>query len=339
MTLDTEQLFARFEIEHFDRNSISDKRRTESLTTLRRLAARLDYPLSGMTASDLMAWQASELERTTPNTLRNRESMVRSFIRWEHAAGVISFERWTQLKEVSQVRGALTPPKPKPYKKHELQHFRELLDRKFPLVPTAGRGSQALTDFFAGRAPYRKRVYRHARRLQFEAQVALALELGLRCEEIHNVTMVELHWENASVLVRTVKSKPGEKREREVPYTAHARTCVREWLEFRALLAPGHDAPWLLLRHEAPVRPQSYRHFEESLTRSGIGGGYNWHRFRHTFATARLRRGMPLEKLQVMLGHSNISQTLAYAEIVNADVSVEALRTESDFMDELGLAA
>jgi site-specific recombinase XerD len=38
------------------------------------------------------------------------------------------------------------------------------------------------------------------------------------------------------------------------------------------------------------------------------------HRFRRTFATNSLRRGMKLEEIQQLLGHSNMNTTLIYAK-------------------------
>lgn len=44
------------------------------------------------------------------------------------------------------------------------------------------------------------------------------------------------------------------------------------------------------------------------------------HRFRHTMATKALTNGMPVESIQALLGHSNISTTLRYAHMTNAKV-------------------
>lgn len=45
------------------------------------------------------------------------------------------------------------------------------------------------------------------------------------------------------------------------------------------------------------------------------------HRFRHTTATWAMRRGMPVELVQKMLGHNNIDTTMIYAT-----TDVESLR-------------
>lgn len=46
----------------------------------------------------------------------------------------------------------------------------------------------------------------------------------------------------------------------------------------------------------------------------------SFHVSRHTFATLALRKGFGIEYVSKALGHSNIRQTLVYAEIVNADL-------------------
>lgn len=339
MSLDNDQLLARFAAEHYDRNSISLQRRQQSDALLRVLAARLgERTLVEMTPSDLMSWQGMELKRgIAPRTVCKRETMISSFIGWGFAAELISFEMTTRLKSVSGVAGGSAKSLPRPYKRAEIETFRENLAAKYPLAPATGKGSRMIHRYLTGKSPFLGTMRKHARRLQYEAQVSLALEEGLRSIELHSLTMAEVHHDNAAVVVRTAKSKPGQRRDREVPWTNHSRLCVREWIEFRALLAPGHESPWLTLRHYDPLSPQTMRHFQSAL--AVVEGGWRWHRFRHTFATERLRAGMPLHQLQVAMGHARLDQTMAYAEIVSADVRVESDRTEAEFERLLGLAA
>lgn len=44
------------------------------------------------------------------------------------------------------------------------------------------------------------------------------------------------------------------------------------------------------------------------------------HRLRHTCATMALKRGMPIEQVQKMLGHEKIDTTLIYAKTISSDV-------------------
>lgn len=349
--IDNGDLLACFTEEHLVRNSISEHRRGVTIKTLERLAELLDHSLADLTPQDLMRWQAAELTRgLCPNTLRNRNTMVSAFLSWAQTVGAISFERATQLKSVSNARGGSVQIQPKPYTRRELERWRELLDARYPLIPAKGKGAKALDRYFAGGKPLHTHARRHAQRLQLEAQVSLALEEGLRRVEIYRLTIPEFHYDNEMLVVQTAKQEPGQRKEREVPYTGHSRQCVQEWLEFRKKLAPGHKRPWLRLTWDTingpidqrknladPLDPQSFAQFSHVTDK--VDPAYTWHRFRHSYATNRLRAGVPLEQLQITLGHARLEQTLAYTKIVNPDIEKEATRTEAEFEKLIGVAA
>lgn len=48
---------------------------------------------------------------------------------------------------------------------------------------------------------------------------------------------------------------------------------------------------------------------------AGISGSITLHKFRHTFATLLVQRGVRIEEIQKLLGHSSIKETLIYAHI------------------------
>ncbi len=56
-----------------------------------------------------------------------------------------------------------------------------------------------------------------------------------------------------------------------------------------------------------------------------------FHVGRHTFATSFLRAGGQVEKLQLLLGHSDINQTMIYSHIVQADANAEIFLIDSLF--------
>jgi integrase/recombinase XerD len=56
-----------------------------------------------------------------------------------------------------------------------------------------------------------------------------------------------------------------------------------------------------------------------------------FHVARHTFATSFLRAGGQVQKLQLLLGHSDISQTMIYSHIVQADANAEIFLIDTLF--------
>lgn len=53
----------------------------------------------------------------------------------------------------------------------------------------------------------------------------------------------------------------------------------------------------------------------------GIKKRLSYHLARHTFATMSLSKGVPIESVSKMLGHTNIKTTQIYARITNKKLS------------------
>ena len=71
--------------------------------------------------------------------------------------------------------------------------------------------------------------------------------------------------------------------------------------------------------------------FAECLKKARlVRKGYTLHRLRHTFASELLCAGMPLESLQVLMGHSDIEVTRRYARLTDKTLQkdyFEAMKT------------
>jgi Site-specific recombinase XerD len=333
-----DEMFDRFEREYLDVHSISADRRIAQRKVLGMLQEQMGRPVSDIASEDLATYLGSRIKRGLhPNTVLKEMTMIRSFCTWAHGAGLIDDGRMMRLKAIAPPRGSGLY-KPKPYKPIEIRTLYEELEAKYPLLPLRGKGSYKLGRYYQGRSRF-DRIWRHARRLQYEAMISLALEEGLRRIEIFRSNIAEIHPDNIAVVVRGAKGRPGQDRTREVPFTAHSRQRLEDWLDFRETLGPPHERPWLRLdpRSEGPLDPLNEIQMKEFFTH--FDGPWKWHRLRHTFATERLRAGMPIEKLRVMLGHANIEHTLIYSEIVSSDVQADAERTEAAFAERLGLVA
>lgn len=71
-------------------------------------------------------------------------------------------------------------------------------------------------------------------------------------------------------------------------------------------------------------------HLHALERRCGFRTHLTFHVGRHTFATLALNRGMPVETLSRILGHTNIRTTQIYARITNKKISQDmAILAES----------
>jgi site-specific recombinase XerD len=77
------------------------------------------------------------------------------------------------------------------------------------------------------------------------------------------------------------------------------------------------------------LKPMRHRQFEILLLRN-IGRGLEWHRMRHTAATAMLRSGMPLEKVSKIIGHTRLEQTGSASRCCLDDVVKATAKIQAD---------
>jgi site-specific recombinase XerD len=312
----------RFEKEYQSYHSITPGRRADQLRALDSLTrfAGASSPTE-VEPEDYIGWLGfladSEL---APSTVKEYGMCARPFYGWAFDARLYSAENLMRIREAAFPKA---PPRlPRPYSGKEIKRIWPALVKAHPLDD--GRW---LKRWRKGTSKF-KRIEAHANHLQLRAVIRIALDCGLRRQEIYDLALDDMHYDNAFIVVREGK---GEKF-REVPYTQAARAAVREWLEFRLELRPTHDRPWLALTRIGPegvwLRPMHFRRFAIYL---GDLGDWQLHRLRHTCATNWLRAGMDIEVLCELLGHSNLSQTKQYVELVRVDVQKQVERYEGDF--------
>jgi len=138
-----------------------------------------------------------------------------------------------------------------------------------------------------------------------------------RVSEVATLTLpdVNLHEHTAKVMGK------GQK-ERIVYLNAKAMLYLGKYLDTRK-----DDCPAVFVgkRHNSKkeIFPIGITQIESILRNLGRRAGVknvHPHRFRHTAATTALRRGMPIEQVQQMLGHEKIDTTLIYAKINTASL-------------------
>jgi integrase len=316
----------RFGVEYQAYKGLSAGRRQEQTAALVALATHAGCLVEDVTPAQFRSYLATLVARNlSAGYVVKIRRMILPFFTWARQAGLIEFQREQELREVPAPVKAVPKVTPRPYTREELDAFWSELDRVYPV-----KAKEGLTFWRTGRAHY-NRIWRHAMRLQIRAQVGVALGCGLRRQELYDQTIITMHYENAYVAV--LAGKGGKAR--EVPHSDFTRAVVREWFDFRDELGPDHDSPWLglcPLGHGSvdPLKPMHFRRFSEL---PGHMGPFTLHRFRHTCGTVWLRSGMPLEKVRDLLGHSHISMTLGYAQVVKEDVRRSVDEHQADFND------
>jgi site-specific recombinase XerD len=328
MKMTTSDPIERFEAGYQSYHDLSKGRRSDQLRALDSLTrfAQVESPLA-VEPEHYVGWLAFLVgNELAASTVKKYGMCVRPFFSWAFGVQLYSAEDLMRIREADFPKG---PPRvPRPYSAKELKRLWPALAKAHPLDD-----GTYLKRWRKGTSQY-KRIEHHAQRLQLTCVIRLALDGGLRRQEIFDLSLDDMHYDNEFIVVREGK----EGKFREVPYTTAGRMATREWFEFRSELRPKHDRPWLSLTRIGPegvwLRPMHFRRFAVYL---GDLGAPPWHlhRLRHTCATNWLRAGMDIEVLSKMLGHSSLTQTKEYVELVGVDVQRQVTQYEGAFESQV----
>ena len=147
----------------------------------------------------------------------------------------------------------------------------------------------------------------------------LAAHTGLRRGEIFGLQWDAVRLDVPEIEVRRsyergVVSTPKSVRYRLVPLNSASSRMLRE-------LRPANAKSGVVFVDEQGNRWTPER-LKNRLAKIGNAAGRDrlgWHIFRHTFATRLVRKGVPLNVVQQLLGHSDIRMTMRYAHVIQTD--------------------
>lgn len=141
------------------------------------------------------------------------------------------------------------------------------------------------------------------------AMIDLLYSTGIRVGELVNLNITDVDFDARECVV----FGKGDK-ERKVYFDAKAKIHLQEYLNTRT-----DNNPALFVTLDSPFDRLKISGVEIRMRR--LGKSLNMdkihpHKFRRTMATRAIDRGMPIEQVQKLLGHSQIDTTMQYA-IVN----------------------
>lgn len=149
----------------------------------------------------------------------------------------------------------------------------------------------------------------HCSEIRDLAIIDLLYSTGIRVGELVNLDIADLNMEQRECVV----FGKGDK-ERRVYFDAKAKIHLQNYLDSRT-----DDNPALFVTLDSPHSRLKISGVEIRLRELGRTLGLprvHPHKFRRTMATRAIDKGMPIEQVQKILGHSQIDTTMQYA-IVN----------------------
>jgi len=147
------------------------------------------------------------------------------------------------------------------------------------------------------------------------AIIDLLASSGIRISELVNLNIDDINFENKSCVV----FGKGKKM-REVYFDGKAKLHIEEYLENRK---DNNEA--LFVSNNKPYNRLKSRGIEVMLKKLGKEIGeekVHPHKFRRTLATKAIDKGMPIEQVQHLLGHTKIDTTLHYAFVNQNNVKI-----------------
>ena len=147
------------------------------------------------------------------------------------------------------------------------------------------------------------------------AIIDMLASTGLRVGELVHLNIEDVDFENRECVVLGKGSK-----ERPVYFDARTKIHLRNYLESR-----NDDNPALFVSMLKPYNRLNISGVEIRLRELGRKldiTKVHPHKFRRTLATRAIDKGMPIEQVQKLLGHSKIDTTMQYAMVDQENVKL-----------------
>ena len=145
--------------------------------------------------------------------------------------------------------------------------------------------------------------------------VLVLYHCGLRASELLNLQLDKI-----DIKLHSMRVIGKGNKERMLPFGDELADCIIRYCVLRN--RQGIKSPYLLTDDEGKqmrgmmlrdiIRQVFIKHCDETLCHP--------HVLRHTFATALLNHGCPLNAIQILLGHASLSTTEIYTHVSNVQI-------------------
>jgi len=167
-----------------------------------------------------------------------------------------------------------------------------------------------------------------AANLRDKLAVRILSRTGMRVSELNSLTIPDIDYENRALTIKVQKKRrrdgKTQERRRVVPVDKGTLDMIKEYLEWRKQF--GYKGDLLF-----PISRQRINQiFWKLAKKAGIGEigdpavskyrKFHPHHLRHFFAIYCIKRGMSIDRLQKILGHSSPTTTSVYLQYSIADL-------------------
>lgn len=253
---------------------------------LRAFILQVGKHIKEIVTDDIRVYLAyKKINKCSDNTLNNIRRTLSSFFTWCTEEGIIERNPILRIKGVRQVKKLK-----KPLSEDDMENLRAM---------TKNKRNRAIIEFL--------------------------FSTGCRVSEMTNVNRADVDWVNGQVDVL------GKGRKyRTVYLSARCKIALQEYISSRtdtleALFLSDYEGMCSQIKDTKQLSRISKGAVEIMLRNLGKKAGIpnvHPHRFRRTAATTALKRGMPIEQVQKMLGHESIQTTTIYAQSTNDEVKL-----------------
>ena len=179
----------------------------------------------------------------------------------------------------------------------------------------------------------------HATGVQRELLLT-ALRTGMRRGELIGLQWSSIDWQTSNIIVQ--HSLCEYTKELSTPKSNRARHIPMDAEVYAALFSRRQDTGYVFVdgyrrRFTGKQLALQIKRLCKNVGLRQIG----WHALRHTFASHLAMRGVPLNIVQTLLGHSAITTTMRYAHVAPSTLrtAIEMLRPDATTSAPLGQAA
>lgn len=150
------------------------------------------------------------------------------------------------------------------------------------------------------------------KQIKERAIIELLLSTGVRVSELVNIQIQDVNFDNLSVHVTH-----GKGNKERMTYTTPV--CIKHLLNY--LSTRNDNLTYLLInKNHEPLSDGGIRYILKTIAKRANVNDVHPHRFRRTFATGLAKRGMKVEEIRDLLGHSDLNTTMRYVYMDDSNV-------------------